>query len=423
MILVMAGANSSGEGLASAVEVAPRAPEAMIAGEDDRPAPLPRLLWSPGTNQHARVAVELVGADPVAVRLLARSDLTIDRWNSFLAVRVVRATEITASDQPPLWGSYRVTGDVIRFEPRFPLEPGMHYRAEFDPVRLHAVAQAIDPAGEQAASQARSPTRVIADYTVPKKPAQATTRVTAVYPSRDLLPENLLHFYICFSAPMSRGEAYQRITLIDETTGKKVDAPFLELDEELWSPDATRFTLVFDPGRIKRGLRPREEVGPVLEAGKSYSLNIDRNWLDASQNLLEAGFRKAFRVGPPDESSPDPKTWAVGPPNAGTCDPLVVRFPESLDRALLERLVRVETAESKVMTGQISVGAAETSWRFTPESPWRQGAYRLLVGTELEDLAGNSIAQPFEVDVAGPISTRVASKTVALPFEVGAPAR
>ena len=108
-----------------------------------------------------------------------------------------------------------------------------------------------------------------------------------VYPSRDLLPENLLQFYIFFSAPMSRGEAYRRITLLDIATGKIVDAPFLELDEELWSPDGTRFTLVFDPGRIKRGLKPREEVGPVLEAGKSYSLVIDRQWLDALGKLAQ----------------------------------------------------------------------------------------------------------------------------------------
>ena len=87
--------------------------------------------------------------------------------------------------------------------------------------------------------------------------------------------------------------------------------PFLELDEELWSPDGTRFTLLFDPGRVKRGLKPREELGPVLEAGKSYSLVIDRDWLDASGNSLKAGFRKTFRVGPPDETSPDPKTWTV----------------------------------------------------------------------------------------------------------------
>ena len=200
-----------------------------------------------------------------------------------------------------------------------------------------------------------------------------------------------------------------------------MDAPFLELDEELWSRDGKRFTLLFDPGRIKRGLKPREDLGPVLEEGKSYSLVIDRQWLDASRNLLEAGFRKTFRVGPPDDVSPDPKTWAIDAPHAGTRDPLVVRFPESLDRALLERLIWVENAESKVVTGQTSSGTSETSWRFMPESPWLRGTYRLVVGTELEDLAGNSVAQPFEVDKAGPISSRVTGKTVILPFAIAAP--
>ena len=86
--------------------------------------------------------------------------------------------------------------------------------------------EAIDPQVEQAASQPRSTTRLVAEYFAPEKPARATTRVAAIYPSRDLLPENLLHFYIYFSAPMSRGEAYQRITLIDAATGKTVDAAF-----------------------------------------------------------------------------------------------------------------------------------------------------------------------------------------------------
>jgi hypothetical protein len=420
MILVMAGANSFAEESAPASEGAPSAVVEMVAGDDDRSAILPRLVWKVPADHQERVAVEVIGADPAAVRSLARSDLTIDRWNSFLVVRVVPPSEPTASDQPPLWGSYRVASDVIRFEPRFPLEPGLRYRAEFDLIRLNAVVRAIDSGIDQAASQPRSTSRLVAEYSAPTKPARATTRVAAVYPSRDLLPENLLHFYISFSAPMSRGEAYQRISLIDAATGKKVEAPFLELDEELWSPDGTRFTLIFDPGRIKRGLRPREEVGPVLEAGKLYSLVIDRQWLDASRNLLEAGFRKTFRVGPPDDVSPDPKTWTIDAPRAGTRDGLVVRFPESLDRALLERLIWVENADSKVVTGQSAAGTAETSWRFTPASPWGQGAYRLVVGTELEDLAGNSVAQPFEVDGTGPISRRITSKTVVLPFQTGA---
>ena len=200
--------------------------------------------------------------------------------------------------------------------------------------------------------------------------------------------------------------------------------PFLELDEELWSPDGTRFTLLFDPGRVKRGLKPREEVGPVLEAGKSYSLVIDRHWLDASGNLLKTGFRKTFRVGPPDETSPDPKTWTIDAPRAGSRDPLEVRFPEPLDRAPsrspdLGRELRMR----KSCRVRSRWGRPRQRWRFTPVSPWREGAYRLVVGTELEDLAGNSVAQPFEVDAAGPISSRVTTKTVDVTVSDRAPSR
>ena len=69
----------------------------------------------------------------------------------------------------------------------------------------------------------------------------STTLVTAVYPSAQVLPENLLRFYIHFSAPMSRGEAYRHVRLLD-AAGKAVDLPFLELDQELWDPDGKRFT-------------------------------------------------------------------------------------------------------------------------------------------------------------------------------------
>ena len=81
---------------------------------------------------------------------------------------------------------------------------------------------------------------------------------------------------------MSRGEAYRHLTLMDISTKKPVHAPFLELEEELWSPDGKRFTLLVDPGRIKRGLKPREMFGPVLEAGKSYELIVDREWTDVA---------------------------------------------------------------------------------------------------------------------------------------------
>jgi hypothetical protein len=70
------------------------------------------------------------------------------------------------------------------------------------------------------------------------------------------------------------------------------------------------------------------------------------------------------------------------------------------------------------VAGSLSVADEETTWRFTPDAPWRGGSYRLVVGTDLEDVAGNSVARPFEVDAFGPISRQVGGETVALPFEV-----
>ncbi len=344
--------------------------------------------------------------------------MTRDQWTSFLAVRVLSKTSSDSDENPPLLGSYRLEGDVVRFEPRFPLEPGVCYRAEFDPARLDALARVLlNRPGLTDRKHSSATARLTADFSVPKKPAQSTTTVAQVYPSSTALPENLLRFYIYFSAPMSRGEAYRRLKLID-ASGKPVDRPFLELDEELWSSDGKRFTLLFDPGRIKRGLKPREEFGPILEAGKSYTLVIDRDWPDATGRPLQAEFRKTIRAGAPDETSPDPKAWQVRAPQAGTQDPLEVHFAEPLDRGLLDRLLAVRTADARDVPGRVSIADLETTWRFTPLDPWPAGKYLLVIGTELEDVAGNSVARPFEVDLTGPISRQVTTETMALPFRV-----
>jgi hypothetical protein len=399
---------------ASSAEPAPR------PAADDSVPPAPRLVWKTPEGGKSRHVVEVIGADQVAVGAIDRSGATPDLWRAFLSVKALRKGAARDEDIPPMLGTYRVDGQVLRFEPRFPLEPGVRYRAEFDPVRLHAAARSLSPSGFGANRKPPTTARLTADFALLERPAQPTAIVTAVYPSASTLPENLLRFYIHFSAPMSRGEAYRHIRLLD-MTGQPVADPFLELEEELWSGDGRRFTLLFDPGRIKRGLRPREEVGPVLEAGRSYELVIDPGWPDAAGNPLKSGYRKKFRAGPPDETSPTPKTWDVRPARPGTRDPLEVRFPEPLDRALLDRLMAVRDDSDRPVTGCISVSDVETFWRFTPDTSWRPGMYRLVIGTELEDVAGNSIARPFEVDAVGPISRRISSETVALPFRIGPP--
>src|ERR1700730_11458231 len=43
-----------------------------------------------------------------------------ERWQELFTVRVA-----TPADAPPMLGTYRVDGAVLRFEPRFPLVPGV----------------------------------------------------------------------------------------------------------------------------------------------------------------------------------------------------------------------------------------------------------------------------------------------------------
>jgi hypothetical protein len=356
---------------------------------------------SPGTT------VDVVGLDQTALAPLAKANLKPDQWAPLFAVYVDSGSGADAKNRPPVTGSYRIVDDTLRFEPRFPLERGVRYRAVFDPRRLPGSAGA-----------AAKP--IVAELLLPKPKSAPSTVVQHVYPTSNQLPENQLKFYLHFSAAMSRGEAYRHIHLLD-AAGKQVELPFLELDEELWDRDGKRFTLFFDPGRIKRGLKPREEVGPALEEGKRYTLVIDRQWSDAAGNPLKETYRKAFRVGAPIDLALDPKTWRLSAPPANTKEPVDVRFPRPMDHALLHRLLWVTDPAGRKLGGTITVTEDETRWRLTPTEPWSPGRYALVADTALEDLAGNRIGRPFEVDVFRPVQRTVQSQTVQIPFTIANP--
>jgi hypothetical protein len=215
------------------------------------------------------------------------------------------------------------------------------------------------------------------------------------------------------------------VRLLDpaDPAGEAVDLPFLELDQELWDATGKRLTLFLDPGRIKRGLKPREEVGPILVEGKRYTLVIDRAWKDAGGNPLKETFRKTFLVLAPDDATPDPKTWKLQAPAAASRAPLVVRFPESLDHALLHRMLWIEDDRGRRVDGSLTVSDNETRFCFTPRQPWVAGTYHLVANKRLEDLAGNSIGRPFEVDAVRPIQRKIETETVRVPFAVRAASR
>lgn len=238
-------------------------------------------------------------------------------------------------------------------------------------------------------------------------------RVVQVFPTADVLPANQLKLYVHFSAPMSRGEAWQRLRLLDES-GKAVELPFLEIDQELWDREQKRLTLLFDPGRIKRGVLPREQTGGALDPGRSYELVVDAAWRDADGKPMASEFRKRFRAGEEDRTAIDPAKWKIQTPKSGTRDPLVIDFGEPLDSALALRLIRVDGAG-----GEAALANFERQWRFTPQEAWRSGGYKLNVDAALEDLAGNKVGRPFDVDTFDPISVRMKSSSTTIPFRIG----
>jgi len=305
-----------------------------------------------------------------------------------------------APDRPAMAGSYRLDGDVLRFEPQFPLTPGVTYVFQL---------RRLSPGGVMGIS--------MGTFTAPDRASQAPTRISQVYPTADTLPDNLLKFYIHFSAAMRRGDAYRHIHLLDEN-GNRVDAPFLELGEELWSPDMTRLTLLLDPGRIKRGVTPNTTMGLALTPGHSHTLVIDADWIDANGKPLQREFRKTFRVTDPDRTPIDPSEWSVSSPKSGSRDPLVIDFQEPLDSALVQRLIQARLANGTPVTGTISLSDNERRWTLKPEIPWLAGPYQLVINTIIEDLAGNNIGKPFDVDVFEDVQRSVPSETVSIDFEV-----
>jgi hypothetical protein len=88
-----------------------------------------------------------------------------------------------------------------------------------------------------------------------------------------------------------------------------------------------------------------------------------------------------------------------------------------MDYALLQRMIQVSDGRGRI-DGTVTVDRNETQWIFTPRDAWKPGAYRLVVDTAIEDLAGNHIGQPFDVDVFERVTERIATQTISLPFDI-----
>ncbi len=320
-----------------------------------------------------------------------------DSSRDFLAKRFfVRLSKRNTNVDPAMLGRIQVKGKALEFRPRFDFVPGVPYTATLR-------------------NRANDGTTKTLEFMIPKS-ITAAPKVEEVYPSSQTLPENLLRFYVVFSTPMEQGDIYKFLSIRNEK-GEAIELPFLELEQELWSRDGKRITLLLDPGRIKRGLKPRKDMGPILVAGKKYELVVSGNWRDANGNSLGDNFTKSFVAGKAIESRLRPSSWKLESPKAGTRNAVALVFGHSLDFGMLNRVVAVSSKDGSRIAGKIELSQGETRWSFKPEQNWSRGKYRIEIDNRLEDVCGNSIEKEFDVDVFNKTQPVRSGKTT-IPFTV-----
>jgi len=218
--------------------------------------------------------------------------------------------------------------------------------------------------------------------------------VQAVYPSSNVLPENLLRIYVQFSHPMKTTGNLERIRLMD-AHGRQVENVFFNNVYELWNTQQTQLTLILDPARVKTGLRANEEWGRAIRAQNKYTLVIE-GLEDVHHQKMPYRFEKDIHVVRADLKAPDLGNWMLTIPRANSLDDFILRFEGTLDYNSMQRRLAVTTLHNRPIKGSIRIDKQETVWRFRPVSPWVAGEYLLQVNARLEDPSGNNLNGLFD---------------------------
>jgi hypothetical protein len=279
-------------------------------------------------------------------------------------------------------GSPPMAGRLLRDEAEFCFVPAFGFEA--------ATGYIVSIDGE-----------AIAELTRPAAPRPPRTTVQAIYPSAPVLPRNLLRCYVWFSGPMAEGYAGSQVRLLD-AAGHPIASALLTSEYELWDSQRRRLTVLFDPGRIKRGLAGNQELGYPLRAGAWIRLVVDAGFRDVTGTRLRRGAGRTFRVGMDLRGRIDPARWRLRLPDTGSRGPLRVEFDRTLDHGLLGRCLRVIGPDGRPIASRASVGDGERSWRLEPLVAWAPGEHHLVVNPVLEDIAGNSLHRTFDRDLACP---------------------
>lgn len=268
-------------------------------------------------------------------------------------------------------GRHTIENGYLVFSPYFPFEKGMAYVV-------------------RTKNAVRDSNYSYQSFQVGEKEAIDKAEVLSIYPSANELPENVLRFYLFFNTPMKKGQALKYIQLID-SSGNIDNHAFMEFKQELWSADGKRLTLLFDPGRIKRGVSTNMELGPALLEGNQYKLAISGTWQDVYGQELSVTTTKEFVVGKAYRQQIKVNELEIKKPAANSDDTLSIYFDRIIDHALVQSMIQLEEEENNPIEGHWEVLENEQLIQFIPEAKWQKGNYQIVFDSRLEDVAGNNL--------------------------------
>jgi hypothetical protein len=325
-----------------------------------------------------------------------------DRLKSLIHVKVADPEGMGGDDLPGVSGDVAVRGGRVCFLPDFPFDPGVRFLAVLDLGVL----------------QRRTGGAVLTRaFSIPREAAPPEPEVSRVFPSANVLPENLLRFYVHFSNPMRRGRAENNIELLGPD-GRPARDVLYRAPVELWNSSMKCLTILVDPGRLKRGVGPNRMLGPPLEAGHRYTLVIGAGMIDVHGHRLREQFSKSFIVSQPIREPFAVAGWKIALPSADGHDPLEVIFSRPLDWAQLWHGITVASEDGERASGKVDVDEWETRWRFTPATSWRMGHYSVRVSPDLEDICGNTHYGPFDGPLRSAEELALEKAGCSIPFEV-----
>jgi hypothetical protein len=296
----------------------------------------------------------------------------------------------------------------LLFKPRFAPVPEQSYTLVFNADKLAKLL----PGQHKLAQASYQLTR----YVAPVKLAK-TTKVVQVLPLTATVPQNVLRFYLHFSAPMSFDNPYHYLSILDEHQQVVPDA-FVEFSEGLWDKQRMRLTVFIHPGRIKRGVGPNVKQGMVFQPGHNYRLKLDKRFKDFRGVELAADFYKEIKVSAPVFEKVKPDSWQLTLPEPNTMQALEITPERAVDPALALRMITVlDKATQTEVQGNMAFDEQGITLRFKPAQRWQAGAYQLSIEQRLEDLAGNTLGWAFDSET--PIKSQTGEKVEhAVAFEL-----